>query len=197
MILGWLALLLAGCPTPAEDDTGPIDDTAGPCGDGVCATDDGEDVDSCPYDCGFRYLLLVDLGNGNGGGTPGADVDAVKLVHDGVEHWVDTVVDADIRGPENEWTDVAELIGPSDSGCETQHFTSLGGRGAWVALSFGEDVPIRAGDVITVYELSAKMCENNGRNDPWELLVANTADPLQGEYVGYGSGLGEVTVDPW
>ena len=95
-------------------------------------------------------------------------------------------------GPDNEWTDTAQAVGPSDSDCQKQGFVSLGGHDAWIALSFG--VPIRAGDTLTVYELSDRMCSDGASNDPWELLLSNTASPLDGQWVGASSGKNSVEV---
>ncbi|MBW1878538.1 MAG: hypothetical protein JRI25_07010 [Deltaproteobacteria bacterium] len=189
-------LLLAFACLNDEEDSGSID-LPPPCGDTVCLAADGEDPDTCPWDCGFRYAILADLGGGSGGGTPGADVDAVQLRKPRAEYWVETVAYAEIGGPENQWTDPSLIIGPSDSECETQNFVSLGGKRSFVVLSFGSDVLLEVGDEIEVFELSARMCDNGSNDDPWELLVANGTDPSAAEYVGEGRGLGEVEIDPW
>ena len=101
-----------------------------------------------------------------------------------------------IGGDENEWTDPSEALGPSDSECQSQNFVALGGVGSWIALSFGEGFGVRPGDTVTVYELSADMCDNDMRNDAWEALVSTTPEP-SGEYLVYGTGKGEFEVAPF
>jgi hypothetical protein len=191
-----LFLLLAMACSGAEEDTGS---TVQPqsCGDAVCDSARGEDPDTCRWDCGFRYAILADLSGGSGGGTPGADVDAVQLRKSRAEYWVETVVHAEIGGAQNQWADPSLLIGPSDSECQTQNFVSLGGKGSFVVLSFGSDVLLEVGDVLEVFELSARMCDNSSLDDPWELLVSNSPDPMDAEYIGRGWGLGEVEIAPW
>lgn len=195
-MLAPLLLLALGCSGP-EEDTGPSVVQAPPCGDAVCRAADGEDPDTCPWDCGFRYAMLSDLSGGSGGGTPGADVDAVQLRKPRASYWVDSVIYAQIGGADNQWTDPSLLVGPSDSECETRNFVSLGGKRSFVVLSFGADVLLEVGDVIEVFELSNRMCDNGSIDDPWELLVANGIDPAAAEYVGEGRGLGEVEIAPW
>jgi len=191
----WLALL-AGCALPPLDSA----DTAGPgpietCGDGTCSQADAEDPQSCPWDCGFTTLLISDLGGDNAGGTPGVDLDAVSVQHDGQTVWATEVVDASIRGPDNAWTDVTEALGPSDSECLQQHFVSLGGHDAWIALGFG--VPIRAGDTVTTYELSDDMCADGSKNDIYDVLLSNTASVLDGQWIGIAAGKSVIEVPPF
>ena len=84
-----------GSHTQEPDDTG--EDTDPPCGNAICDAD--EDVQTCPYDCGFPYLVIVDQGGDTDGGSPGADLDAIKLVRDEEDHWVSAVGGSSIGGP--------------------------------------------------------------------------------------------------
>ncbi len=194
-----LTLWLVACGGPV--DTADTYDTATSepptCGDGACVDADGESVETCPWDCGFRYVVLVDLQTTSDGEAPGVDLAAMALHQGEVTTWLTEIVASEIRGVDNAHVDPSVALGPAPETCEEVAFVSVGGRGAYLVGAFGADRPIRVGDRLAVYEVSDRMCEDGSRNDRWELLLANAPDPLAGEWIGSGSGLAEVEVLPW
>ena len=137
-----------------------------------------------------RFVMIEDLTNPASGDSPGADIDAVSVLKSGEEFFATQVEDASVDSPTNRFNDPSELLGPSDSGCMVQNFTSLGGRqfGGFAIVSFdggGQEVAIENGDVVKVYEVGNLLC---GRfdDDPYQVSVSISTD--QGTFVELGDG---------
>ena len=150
------------------------------CGDNICAEGDEE---TCPQDCQpsvrYRFAMIEDRSQ-LGGPFPGADIDAVGLIQGDREHFVAAIEDAEVAVDDNEAADPTQLVGPSDAGCDADRgaHVSLGGQGNWISVSWGtrdEDVIIRNGNVIRVYELGELLC-NAFDNDPYAVSVSSDLD---------------------
>jgi hypothetical protein len=167
------------------------------CEEGVCQGCDAPCSDSCgacENGCclgpRYQYVLVQDLTDPAAGRSPGADVDAISVISDQREVFAVSVEDSQIGQDGNEFADVTELLGPSDSECEVQNFTALGGlrAGGYVVVGFGNEA-IENGDTIKVYEVGATLC---GRfdDDPFRVSVGVSTD--LGTFVEQGEGHGQI-----
>ena len=126
MILMWVVM---GCiePVVVEDSTDPVDFVS------------------------YQNLLISGQQYRPRGSTPGSDIDSIYLQKAGGDgYWANEVLAYELLGSQNAHTDVDDLLGEGAIDCEGSAFVSLGGRGGFVVVNFGEGLPIDEGDVITV-----------------------------------------------
>lgn len=150
----------------------------------VCDLDDlGRCVDMSAPDVplptdpaeGYRFVLLEDLTASPSGTSPGADIDAISVLVDGVEHFARSVEDFQLGGPDNAHANVTRLLGPAQTTCMTTDHVSLGG--GFVIVGFTDaahNVVMGSGDRITVYELGPRSCpeQSTWMDDPVRVAVS-------------------------
>lgn len=158
-------------------------------------------------DRGWRYVLVEDLTPESEGESPGADIDAIGLrpasAGNDREVFVTTVDDFQIGGGErNKWRDPQAVLGAPDSDCERQGFVSLGGKpeDGYLIVGFStveEEIQIRSGDVVVIYELGATSCPDSPdwQDDPFAVSVSLSDDRTTFEEVAAGAtGLSSITI---
>lgn len=183
------AVQLMACGDLEED--GYIDETV----DGETGGELGEDIEDK-----YAFVLIEDLTDPVAGDSPGADLDAVSVTIDGVEHFATTVEDFNLGYTNNDYLNVNEVLGAPDSGCTKQNFVSLGGAQAsgYIIVGFANeetDAFFTSGDSVTVYELGPTTCPSqaNWDDDPYSVGVSISTDRGSFTEIGYG-GMGNNTL---
>ena len=137
----------------------------------------GPDASCTPV---YRYLMVSDLSSSQSPPNPGADVDAVELIHGGQSYYGTRVTDSFIpTDVVNETPDPSEAIGQPDIGggeshaCDYSnghaHWVSLGG--GQVVFSFDGNQPVQDGDTVIVYECGRQ--GSTGIDDPFEIALGS------------------------
>ena len=149
-------------PDEASSDTligreaSPGEEESGPVGEPIV-------IEDPPAPGDYRYLLLEDLSQrgasvGRDPSGPGADIDAISVTVDGVEHFTTEVVAYDAT----QAADPERALGPPDSRCDPDllesSVVSLGGGGGYIVVRF--DVDFTSGDVVSFYEIGPTRCSH-------------------------------------
>lgn len=179
-----------------------VDGGDGTTGDADATTTDTVDNDTGtdPVPVPYQYVLIEDLSD-TGGEDPGADIDAVVLIKDGVRSYAGRPVayffPADtepLRSNEFEVVDEpdAHTEYPASTGiCLVDgSFASLGGVGGYILVEMDEE--IENGDTLEVIEIGGGCFfgdngEDEARAEEVQVSVS-TADDLDGTWAVIGTG---------
>jgi len=184
--------------TGCEVDGGEDGDATG---DADATTNDTVDNDTSePELVPYQYVLIEDLSD-TGGEDPGADIDAVVLIKDGVRSYAGRPVayyfppDTEpLRSNEFEVVDEpdAHTTYPASTGiCLVDgSFASLGGQGGYILVEMDEE--IENGDTLEVIEIGGGCFfgdngEDEARAEEVQVSVS-TADDLDGTWQVIGTG---------
>lgn len=196
----------SGNNNPGCDERCPEPSWCGEDGNFYCSEDEAAcygvlggsatDTAACevPPEAIYRFVLIEDASPVGDASAPGAQIDAigVGLLPSGeIAHWATSVEDFNIGGAGNDFSDVAELLGVPDAGCELQNVTALGGAedGGYVIVGFGgaEDVTFASGMPVVVEELGPTSCPDQ---DGWvdnEVMVSVSSSADRGTFLLVGT----------
>jgi len=125
-------------------------------------------VDQTPQYQSFYYVLVEDNDQNASGNTPGADVDAVALIHGGSSTYLGEVYEAAFGSvqPDGDNRNFNNVLGAPEGTCDRNDsstyntFVSLGGEGGYFIGSFGSLQEILTGDTIQVFTCTGPLSES-------------------------------------
>lgn len=192
--LSWIfaIFLVAGCEVDSGDDADGGTDAGGT---GTDTGGTGTDT-AGPTLADYKFILIEDL-SATAGEDPGADIDAVVLIKDGVSSYAEapeeySLADDSVPLRRNEF----DAIGAPDAytdypaatgACQVDgNFVSLGGTGGYLILEMEE--AIETGDTLQVVEIGSCTFDGGTARAEEIRVSVSTSSDYTGNWVVVGSG---------